>query len=417
MANSCIRNLTPDAYVPGSPTAVSLAVQVDPGTAYIVEEIYPPGWAVGSIAPAAVDNGISIRWFGFYSGSPPVLSYTATPPPGETGIHYWDSGSYAEFDGPGGNEFQAIGGETSSDLAGTTTAPATTVPATTAPATTVPPGATTVVRAFDTPTYTPDIAFGVTLDATVGSGDAASYVVEEFTPFGWMPSAISDGGVFDGTSIRWFFLDANSRTLSYQITPPLDETACRSFAGHGLFDGGVPGFFAVPVTGDTAICQGAAPPVRDLRTIGSGAGSGAGENMTSEIEHYGDGSLRPPAGPDEIGAMPPARDGALLVSEDIDAGQLINVFQDGGVAKARLADQSSSRPAHGWAASFASVGDAVVFHLYGSVDNRLSGLTPGDVYYLAEDGGIDTDASASPISQKVGVALSGNQLLFMPEPA
>jgi hypothetical protein len=283
--------------------------------------------------------------------------------------------------------------------------------------TTPPPGATSVVRAFGAPTYTPDVALGVTLDATVGAGDAATYVVEEFTPFGWEPSAIGDGGVFNGVSIRWFFLDAVSRTLSYQITPPLDETACRSFAGHGLFDGGGPGFFAVSATGDTAICQGAAPPVRDLRTIGSGAGSGAGENMSSEIEHYGDGSLRPQAGPDEIGAMPPARDSALLVSEDIDAGQLVNIFQDGGAAKARLADQSSSRPAHGWATGFASVGDAVVFHLYGSVNGRLSGLTPGSDYYLAEDGGIDTNASASPISQKVGVALSGSQLLFMPEPA
>jgi hypothetical protein len=403
MANSCTRNLTPDAYTPGSPTTVNLTVQVDPATAYIVEEIYPPGWVIGNISPAAVDNGTSIRWLGFSSG---VLSYTATPPGDETGSNDW--GGTASFDGPGGFEFGDIGGETSSQAAAATT--------TSSPATTAPPGATTVVRAFDTPTYTPDVAFGVTLDATVGSGDAATYIVEEFTPFGWEPSAISNGGVFNGTSIRWFFLDANSRTLSYQITPPLDETACRSFAGHGLFDGG-PGFFAVAVTGDTSICQGAAPPVRDLRTIGSGAGSGAGENMSSEIEHYGDGSLRPPAGPDEIGAMPPARDSALLVSEDIDAGQLINIFDDGGVAKARLADQSSSRPAHGWAASFASVGDAVVFHLYGSVDNRLSGLTPGSEYFLAEDGGIDTDAGASPISQKVGVALSASQLLFMPEPA
>jgi hypothetical protein len=41
------------------------------------------------------------------------------------------------------------------------------------------------------------------------------------------------------------------------------------------------------------------------------------------------------------------------------------------------------------------------------------GAPAGTCIYFA----IDTDASASPISQKVGVALSGSQLLFMPESA
>jgi len=415
MANVCTRNLTPDDYAVGFPQLVELDVVIDASIAstYIVEDVYPAGWSVvgGSISPGSgVDNGTSVRWF-FLDSLSRSLSYEVMPAGSGTQAF---SGT-CDSDGPGGFQSVATVGESSTDES-LTTPPGTT---TTAPpvTTTAPPGATSVVRTFAVVDYTPGMPFGVSIAVTVGNGgtDHATYIVEEFVPAGWMPSSISDSGNFNGTSIRWFFLDSNNRTLTYDIAPPLSETACRSFAGHGLFDGGTVGFLAKPITGDTSICQGAAPPIRDLGTIGSGDGAGRGENMTSEVEHYADGSLRPPTGPDDIGALPRAREAALPASEAIDAGQLINIFNDGGVAKARLADQSDSREAHAWATNFAQAGDAVIFRSHGSVNDRMSGLTPGSEYYLAEDGGVDTSTGSDPISQKVGVALSATELLFLPE--
>ncbi len=401
MPNVCVRDLTPDDYVPGSPTVVTLTTTIDTGTTstYIVEDIYPAGWTISGISLGGVDNGTSVRWF-FLDNANRVLSYSATPPALETGTKNF-SGTI-DSDGPGGFQSAAISGEDTTDLAPVTTAP--------------PVAEPQVCRTFGAATYTPGVAFDVTLATTIPAGDHATYIVEEFTPFGWIPDTISDGGVFNGTSIRWLFLDAVDRSLTYNITPQLDETATRSFAGHGLFDGGTVGFRAVSITCDTSISQGAAPPVRDLTPIVSSVVCRAGENMSSEIEHYGDGAIRPTAGPDEIGAFPCARDGAaLLVSESIDAGDLINIWNDGGVAKARKADQSDSRPAHGWADDFGSVGDAVRVRTFGSTNDRLAGLSPGSEYWLAEDGGMDTSGSSTPISQKVGIALSDSALLFLPE--
>ena len=138
--------------------------------------------------------------------------------------------------------------------------------------------------------------------------------------------------------------------------------------------------------------------------------------MGSGGEDDGDGGRRPTAGPDGMGACPCLRDGAaIVVSENIDAGDLINIWNDAGVAKARKADQSDSRPAHGWADDFGSVGDAIRVRTFGSTNSRLAGLTPGSEYWLAEDGGLDTNGSATPITQKVGIALSDSNLLFLPE--
>ena len=404
MANQATRSFDLAGYVPGSPLVVTIQTFIDQGITivYGILETYPAGWTVSDITGPGDDTGTMVNWT-FLDNQNETVTYTLTPPPGTSGQAVW-SGELGAM-GMQGSDVVPIDCPCTLDELGA--------------ATTGPPAAESgVVRTFGVPAYTPGVAFGVTLAATVGNGgaDADLYTVDEFPPFGWAPSNISHGGVFNGVSIRWVFVDNTDRVLAYDITPPLDETATRSFAGHGIFDGGLGGFNPVAITGDTSISQGAAPPVRDFTPIGSSAAAGAGENMTAEIEHYGDGSLRPPTGPDEIGAMPAVRDGAaILVSGDIEAGELLNIWNDSGVAKVRLADQSSSRPAHGWADGFASVGDAVAVRLFGSVDNRLSGMTPGAEYWLAEDGGIDTDGSAAPISQKVGVALSETELLFQPE--
>ena len=156
--------------------------------------------------------------------------------------------------------------------------------------------------------------------------------------------------------------------------------------------------------------------MRDLRTLG-GDGANAGEAMGSVVQHYTDGSLRPETGDEEIGAFGEVRfdDGLPVVaSAAIAQGELVN-FWDSSGPRVRLADQSDSRPAHGWAVADAAIGEVARVRLAGSANDNFSGLTPGDTYYLAEDGTIDGDNSITPARQVVGVAANASTLIFLPE--
>ena len=61
-----------------------------------------------------------------------------------------------------------------------------------------------------------------------------SYAVEETPPIGWTVSGIDNGGTFDAVNgkVKWGpFFDANARTLSYSVTPPVGTTGQKSFSG------------------------------------------------------------------------------------------------------------------------------------------------------------------------------------------
>lgn len=156
---------------------------------------------------------------------------------------------------------------------------------------------------------------------------------------------------------------------------------------------------------------------RDLRTLG-GDGANAGEVMGSIVPHYTDGSLRPETGDEEIGAFGEVRfdDGLpIIASATIAQGELVNFWDDAGNPRVRLADQSDSRPAHGWAVVDVAGGEVARVRLIGSANDNLSGLTTGDTYYLAEDGTIDDNDGITPARQVVGVAANATTLIFLPE--
>ena len=103
-------------------------------------------------------------------------------------------------------------------------------------------------------------------------------------------------------------------------------------------------------------------------------------------------------------------------SEDLAAGDLINLWDDSGAVKARLADASTSRPAHGYIKAGALTGANATVYLEG-VNDQLSGLVAGDVW-LGESGAVTQTAPASGsggISQLVGTALSATEMDFEKE--
>lgn len=89
--------------------------------------------------------------------------------------------------------------------------------------------------------FTPGVAFGVSLAATPDALTSV-YSVEETPPTNWVVSAMSHGGVFDGSvgAVKWGpFLDATPRVLSYQIQPLIIAVGTNFFTGRAAFDAGV----------------------------------------------------------------------------------------------------------------------------------------------------------------------------------
>jgi len=99
----------------------------------------------------------------------------------------------------------------------------------------------------------------------------------------------------------------------------------------------------------------------------------------------------------------------LLASENIGAGKYVNIWNDTGVAKARLADNSNGRQAHGFLKDAVLSGANATVYFEGE-NAALSGLTPGARYYLGTAGGATatapTFAGGASISQYVGIAIS-----------
>ena len=108
----------------------------------------------------------------------------------------------------------------------------------------------------------------------------------------------------------------------------------------------------------------------------------------------------------------------VVASEALAAGDLVNIWNDGGTEKVRKADATAEgKEAIGFVkASFASAATAVVY-FEGRITG-LSGLTPGARRYLstASAGQVTASApsSAGNVVQFVGVAVSATEIDFEP---
>lgn len=102
--------------------------------------------------------------------------------------------------------------------------------------------------------------------------------------------------------------------------------------------------------------------------------------------------------------------------EDLTSGDYVNLFDDGGVVKARKADNSNNRPAHGYVKD-SVVAPANVTIYFEAANANLAGLTKGSRQYLGTVGGtieapLDPTllANDGKLHQLLGVAISDTEV-------
>lgn len=107
----------------------------------------------------------------------------------------------------------------------------------------------------------------------------------------------------------------------------------------------------------------------------------------------------------------------LPASENLSAGNVINIWNDDGTPSVRKADATSEgKEAHGFVLAAVEEGQAAIAYFEGTISG-LSGLTPGATYWLhTTAGGVTASApgSSGNIVQQVGVAISDTELSFEP---
>lgn len=143
----------------------------------------------------------------------------------------------------------------------------------------------------------------------------------------------------------------------------------------------------------------------------SSAGVGNGGDLVALLDT---GTLDPSVMPPGFGAD--AKN--LPAFEDLVAGDMVNIFDDAGTAKARLADASTSgKIAEGYVLAAFDAGDTALVY-FGRINNQLSGLTIGAKYFLSASsaGKITTTVptGAGNVVQYVGKAISATELEFEP---
>ncbi len=110
---------------------------------------------------------------------------------------------------------------------------------------------------------------------------------------------------------------------------------------------------------------------------------------------------------------------SFVTSENLAAGNLVNIWDDGGTPKARKADATTTgKEANGFVLAGTTSPAAATVYFNGTLSG-LSGLTGGADYFLGTTaGGIvlaaSVPSSAGNVVQPVGRALSATELAFNP---
>lgn len=104
----------------------------------------------------------------------------------------------------------------------------------------------------------------------------------------------------------------------------------------------------------------------------------------------------------------------LPASENLAAGDYVNVWNDAGTVRVRKADATSpGKPADGFVrAAFTSGNDATVYT--DGQNDQVSGMTAGDVF-LSTTAGLGTNtapSTAGNVVQRVGTAVSATEVVF-----
>jgi hypothetical protein len=107
---------------------------------------------------------------------------------------------------------------------------------------------------------------------------------------------------------------------------------------------------------------------------------------------------------------------SISASENLSAGNVVNVWNDAGTVKVRKADATAvGKEANGYVLASVTSGDAATVYFDDEITG-LTSLTPGDRYYLsaASPGGIVSTppSTTGNVVQFVGVAVSTTSIIF-----
>ena len=160
---------------------------------------------------------------------------------------------------------------------------------------------------------------------------------------------------------------------------------------------------------DKYLQHDAAGGFREVEAVATGGAGQANKIPALDLSGRLDSTMMPTGIGAETSIVPAF--GALA------AGDLVNVFNDSGVMRARKADASSAvAPANGFVlAAVADTANATVY--WGGLNNAVTGLTPGQ-HYLSTTAGLSNHvapATAGNIVQRVGIAVSSTVLNFNPQ--
>jgi hypothetical protein len=107
---------------------------------------------------------------------------------------------------------------------------------------------------------------------------------------------------------------------------------------------------------------------------------------------------------------------SVVASENLSAGDFINVFDNAGTIGMRKADNTSpAKRAHGFVQAAVTSGSSGTAVLGEGINASLSGLTQGATYFLGTVGAVTTTVptAAGSIVQVLGVAKSTTELSFV----
>lgn len=155
--------------------------------------------------------------------------------------------------------------------------------------------------------------------------------------------------------------------------------------------------------------------IKRVFAIVTSAGAGdAGKIIATDAS----GKLDPSFLPAGIGAnqvVAPA-------SEALSAGNFVNLFSDAGAMKARKADNSNGRPAHGYVDAAVTLAANATVKRLNTVNANLTALTPGAHQWLGTAGGVISApldgadvANNGKACQYLGIAKSATELVTVEE--
>lgn len=105
-----------------------------------------------------------------------------------------------------------------------------------------------------------------------------------------------------------------------------------------------------------------------------------------------------------------------LATELIAPGKFVELYDDTGVLKMRLADNSNGRAAWGYVKESVSASASGSVYRLNTVNANMSGLTPGGDYWLGSAGGVistplSPETDVGKLDQYLGRALSATELV------